>query len=129
MTAFTAVLYWTVLVASVAYQVTQAKKMRKAAQAAAEARKGFELVAEGDVQPIPIIYGRAMVGGTRTWHEISSTFLWPPGGASRSRSARSQQLSSATTGIAARPCNAAKPAASAAGSSWGAKGCSTKTTP
>ena len=62
------------MVASVAYQIYQSKKMRKAARDAAEARKGFELVIEGSVQALPIIYGRAKVGGVRVYSDTTSQF-------------------------------------------------------
>ena len=61
-----------VTIASIAYQVIQAKKMKKAAADAAEARKGFEVVTSGEVQTIPIVYGRAKIGGTRVWHNTKS---------------------------------------------------------
>ena len=63
---------------SVAYSIQQAKKMRKAARDAAEARKGFEVVTAGDTQPIPIVYGRAKIGGTRVWHNTKSSHTAPP---------------------------------------------------
>ena len=63
-----------VTVASMAYQILQAKKARKAAAAAAEARKGFELVIDGEVSTLPIVYGKALVGGTRVYHSVSSSF-------------------------------------------------------
>jgi len=66
-------------IASVAYQVQQSKKMRKAAQDAAEARKGFELVTNGSAQSLPIVYGRAKVGGARVWHKTSSKFNYQAG--------------------------------------------------
>ncbi len=62
--------------ASIAYQVTQARKMRKAAQAAAEARKGFELVIEGEGVTLPIVYGRAKIGGVRAYHNTASNYVY-----------------------------------------------------
>jgi hypothetical protein len=62
-------------VASIAYQQSEAHKARKKAKAAEEARKGFELVVEGDSNPIPIVYGRAKVGGVRAWHGTSNNFI------------------------------------------------------
>ena len=50
-------------------------------------------------------------------------------GASRTRSPRCQQLSSATRGIGQTGASAAKPAVSRSRSSWGARGCSSSTTP
>jgi len=63
-----------ITVASIAYQISQARKMRKAAAAAAEARKGFELVVEGEAVHLPLIYGRAKVGGVRVYHNIANNF-------------------------------------------------------
>lgn len=60
-------------VASMAYQISQSIKMRKAAKDAAEARKGFEVVVESSSQPIPIVYGRAKIGGIRVWHNTKAT--------------------------------------------------------
>ena len=62
--------------ASAAYQVVQAKKMKAQAQAAADARKGFELVVEGEPEYLPIVYGRAMIGGTRTYHNTRNDFAF-----------------------------------------------------
>ena len=61
-------------VGSMAYQQIQAKKARERARDAEEARKGFELVTEGDIMPLPIVYGKALIGGIRVWHATKSTF-------------------------------------------------------
>lgn len=63
-------------IASISYQIVQAKKMKKAARDAAEARKGYEFPVEGAVQPVPIVYGRALVGGVRVYHNTSSNFTY-----------------------------------------------------
>lgn len=63
-------------IASISYQIVQAKKMRKAARDAAEARKGYEFPVEGSIQPVPIVYGRAKVGGVRVYHNVSSNFIY-----------------------------------------------------
>jgi hypothetical protein len=60
--------------ASTAYQVIQAKKLRKDAAAAADARKGFELTVEGSPDYLPIAYGRVLIGGIRTWAQTASRF-------------------------------------------------------
>jgi hypothetical protein len=66
-----------VTVASVAYSVIQAKKARakakKAAEAAAEARRGFETVLENEIVALPIVYGRAKIGGLRAWITTASS--------------------------------------------------------
>jgi hypothetical protein len=66
-----------ITVLSTSYQIIQAKKQRKAAKDAAEARKGYELVVDGEIMPIPIVYGRAKIGGVRTYHGTSSWFVRP----------------------------------------------------
>ena len=50
-----------ITIASIAYQVVQARKMKKAAREAAEARKGFEVVVEGEAVNLPVIYGRSKI--------------------------------------------------------------------
>jgi len=66
-----------VLTAAVtAYSIVQAKKMREEALKAADARKGFEVVTEGNAEYLPIVYGRALIGGTRTWHSTSGNFTY-----------------------------------------------------
>ncbi len=60
--------------ASAAYQVIQAKKMKQKALEAAEARKGFEIVTEGEPGYVPIVYGRALIGGKRVWHATTSNY-------------------------------------------------------
>ncbi len=58
-----------------AYQIIQARKMKKQAQAAADARKGYELVVEGEGVTLPVVYGRAKVGGVRSYHNTSNNFV------------------------------------------------------
>ena len=61
-------------VVSISYQLYQSNKMRRKADAAAEARKGFEVVLEADVYTLPVVYGRAKVGGVRVYHNTRNTF-------------------------------------------------------
>lgn len=63
-------------VASMAYQLYQSKKMKKMMRDAAESRKGFEIVSEGDVYPIPTVYGRAKIGGIRAYTNTSHNFYY-----------------------------------------------------
>ena len=63
-----------ITIASIAYQIVQARKMKKAAKEAAEARKGFEVVVEGEAVNLPVIYGRAKVGGVRVYHNVANNF-------------------------------------------------------
>jgi len=68
------VIYYAFVAASVAYQYKQQRKMQQAARDAADARKGFEMVVEGEVFDLPTIYGRAKVGGGRVWHNTASSY-------------------------------------------------------
>ena len=61
-------------IVSISYQLYQSNKMRRKADAAAEARKGFEVVLEADVYTLPVVYGRAKVGGVRVYHNTRSAF-------------------------------------------------------
>jgi hypothetical protein len=70
-------------IASIAYQSIQASKMRAAAREAAEARKGFEMIVDGGVTSLPIVYGRAMVGGARVYHNTASNFIYAANAANK----------------------------------------------
>ena len=73
------ILYWTTVAltaASTTYTYTEQRKMEKKARAAAEARKGFELVSEGSITSVPLVYGKALIGGVRVYHNTSSSFQY-----------------------------------------------------
>lgn len=72
----TAVAAFVISAASAAYQVIQAKKAQEKADKAAEARKGFEMPVEGESGSLALVYGRALIGGRRTWHETSGSFRY-----------------------------------------------------
>lgn len=61
-------------IASIAYQSYQAKKAKRRAEREADKRRGFEIVTEGQVNPLPICYGRNRIGGTRVWHAVNRRF-------------------------------------------------------
>ena len=61
---------------SAAYQVVQAKKQKEKAEAAAESRRGFEIATEGNASDLSLVYGRAIVGGSRTFHAGGSDFKY-----------------------------------------------------
>jgi len=63
-----------IVVASAAYSIQQAKKQKEAARKAAEARRGFEIPIEGQSGALPIVYGRAKIGGFRVYHSTASDF-------------------------------------------------------
>ena len=71
-----------VLALSIGYQSSKARKLKaeaetRKAQAAREAdlRKGFQLVIDGEVSSIPIVYGRAKVGGNRVLRKVADSYL------------------------------------------------------
>jgi hypothetical protein len=70
--ATAAVIAWSVVqtvvvVASFMYQRAQAKKARRAREAAADANKGFQITQRGEAISLPIVYGRALVAGVRVY--------------------------------------------------------------
>jgi hypothetical protein len=72
-------------VASVIYQLVQSKKKTPAQNnEAAEARKGFETVVEGQPEHLALVYGRAKVGGIRVYHNTSSDFNFVTSNADKS---------------------------------------------
>ena len=56
------------------YQHRQKKKMEEELKRAADDRKGFEVVTEGDMESLPIAYGRNKIGGARVFHKVFSSF-------------------------------------------------------
>jgi hypothetical protein len=71
-----AITSFVIAAASAVYQVIQAKKQQAQALAAADARKGYELVSDGAPEFLPIIYGRALVGGVRPFSTTLSTYYY-----------------------------------------------------
>ena len=63
-----------IFVASATYSVTEAKKAKKRALAAAEGRKGFEITVSGTATPLPIAYGKNVFGGIEVSHKVTNTF-------------------------------------------------------
>ncbi|RLA26260.1 MAG: hypothetical protein DRQ62_00055 [Gammaproteobacteria bacterium] len=66
-------------VASALYRSKQAKDAQKdaeeAAAAAADAAKGFRVTQEGEATSLPVVYGRAAIGGTRVYANVKSSFI------------------------------------------------------
>jgi hypothetical protein len=61
-------------VAQMIWQLTSAKKPPTPDNSAAEARKGYEMVVDGKPDSLPVVYGRAKVGGIRVFNDTSSEF-------------------------------------------------------
>lgn len=60
--------------ASTAYQLSEANKMKAKMKAAEEARKGFEITVSGAAAPLPVCYGKNILGGVEVKHMITSGY-------------------------------------------------------
>ena len=69
------------LVIAVGSAYVQQRKAKKARKAAKE-RRGFEVVTEGEIENVPVIYGRTKRGGTRVFHKVSKSYTYIPSWAS-----------------------------------------------
>ena len=67
---FKAVLF----VASSLYQNKQQKKLKAKQADASEARKGFEFTTSGEASPIPVIYGKNILGGYAVKHLTTNDY-------------------------------------------------------
>lgn len=83
MTSTAAIIKLIIVIASSAYQINQTRKMRNRAKAAEEARKGFEIVTEGEIRTLPLVYGKALIGGVRAYHNTSSSFIYTSNAANK----------------------------------------------
>ena len=70
---------------STKYQQVEAEKaqerLRNEAEKAAEEAdklKGFQIVQEGSIWNVPVIYGRAKIGGSRVFHRVADDFTFVP---------------------------------------------------
>jgi len=63
-----------VFVASVFYQNKKQKKLKAKQAAAEEARKGFTFTTSGEAVPLPVVYGKNLLGGITVKHHITSTY-------------------------------------------------------
>ena len=54
-------------VASAYYSQRQAKKMRAKMEAEADKQKGFMVVSDNPSEPLPVVYGKARVAGSRVF--------------------------------------------------------------
>ena len=63
-----------IAVASTAYQMRKQKKAEQRAAAAADKRKGFNVTVSGEARPLPICYGKNILGGIETKHNVSANY-------------------------------------------------------
>ena len=67
------------MVISIVQQRAAARKAKKAqeeAERAEDMRKGIEVVTEGESRLIPVVYGRAKIGGARVFHAVQNNFYY-----------------------------------------------------
>ena len=56
---------------STAYQISQTNKMKREA----DKRKGFAVTISGEAASIPVVYGKAVLGGIETKHKVTSSYI------------------------------------------------------
>ena len=61
---------------SIKYQQRQQEKLQDKINKAVEEAKGFQIVTEGEVVNIPLVYGRARIGGNRVYHKTSNIYTY-----------------------------------------------------
>ena len=61
--------------ASTAYQISQNNKMKREA----DKRKGFAVTVSGEAASIPVVYGKAVLGGIETKHKVTNSFNYATG--------------------------------------------------
>ncbi len=59
-----------VTIASIAYQRAQQAKMKREM----DARKGFEFTVSGESAPLPVVYGKQVIGGVATSRKVTTGF-------------------------------------------------------
>jgi len=64
-----------ITIASTAYQVNKQKKMKAAAAAEADKRKGFAITTSGEATSLPICYGKNVLGGIATKHKVTANYV------------------------------------------------------
>ena len=60
--------------ASMAYQQSQYRKQKRAAEAAADKRKGQKFSISGQATPLPVIYGKQAIGGINVKYKIRDSY-------------------------------------------------------
>ena len=64
-----------VFVASVAYQNNKANELKRKQEAAAEERRGFEFTIVGEAAPVPVAYGKNLLGGIAVKHRVKGNYI------------------------------------------------------
>ena len=83
-------------VVSIMQQQAQISRLRRKQEEEAEKRKGFQFTVRGRAAPIPIVYGKQMLGGIATGHRVTDNYV---AGASNAHDALFEEdLSTSGTG-------------------------------
>ena len=83
-------------VGSAVQQQRAAKKAKKAAEEAADARKGYEIPVEGEPSNLPLVYGRALLGGVRVFHGTRNGYTYNGSNADKVLQTNANQSSGGT---------------------------------
>jgi len=63
------------IIVSTSYQIQQQNKMKRKMALAADKRKGFEFTTSGEARPLPICYGKNILGGVEVKHVVKPNFV------------------------------------------------------
>jgi len=75
-----------------------ARRAQEEADARADASKGFQIVTESKPSVVPVVYGRAVVGGSRVYHKTFNNYVYAAPGANGQVFKASDALDSNGTG-------------------------------
>ncbi|MDB9983378.1 phage tail protein, partial [Candidatus Pelagibacter sp.] len=70
-----AVIRAVIFVASVVIQNKKQQQLKRQQEAAAEERKGFTFTTSGEAVPVPVVYGKNLLGGITVKHHITSNYI------------------------------------------------------
>ena len=59
---------------STSVQISAANKRKKKMEAAADLRKGFDVTVSGIATPVPVVYGKNILGGIEVKHVVNSSY-------------------------------------------------------
>jgi len=63
-------------IVSTGYQIAQHNKMKRKMEAEADKRRGFRVTVRGQAAPLPVVYGRQMLGGIEVKHKVGTDYTF-----------------------------------------------------
>jgi len=63
-------------VASTIYQISQYNRLKRKMEEEADKRRGFRVTVRGKATPIPVVYGKQMLGGIEVRHRVSEDYTY-----------------------------------------------------